>query len=273
MPEQVRGDVGMMPLILLLAALAAIAWFLNGDLGEYRRFKALSDTAARQRRYRLWIAKAVLAFALPALVGLALLGRLNALTSLPAEFAAARAQLPEFTGGPSAFLTGMVGGAAVGGLVVGILAATRRKRGPVAPLGDVGALMPRNRPEMVHAAMLSVAAGITEELAFRLYLPLLIALITGNALLAFAVAALLFGAMHLYQGWKGVAATMVVGLAMTAVYLMTGALWLAMLLHALIDLNGLVVRPLLSSSFASRSGRSPRSRPGTPPGTPPSPQG
>jgi membrane protease YdiL (CAAX protease family) len=133
--------------------------------------------------------------------------------------------------------------------------------------------MPRNRPEMVHAAMLSVAAGITEELAFRLYLPLLIALITGNALLAFAVAALLFGAMHLYQGWKGVAATMVVGLVMTAVYLMTGALWLAMLLHALIDLNGLVVRPLLSSSFASRSGRSPRSRPGTPPGTPPSPQG
>lgn len=263
-----------MPLLLLLiSALAAIAWFLKGDLGEYRRFKALSDTAARQRRYRLWIAKAVLAFALPALVGLALLGRLAALTTLPAEFATARALLSDFTGGPSAFLTGMVGGAAVGGLVVGILAAMRRKRGPVAPLGDVGALVPRNRPETAHAAMLSVAAGITEELAFRLYLPLLIALVTGSALLAFALATLIFGAMHLYQGWKGVAATMVVGLVMAAVYLMTGALWVAMLLHALIDLNGLVLRPWLSSSSASRSGRSPRSRPGMPPGTPPSPSG
>ncbi len=249
-----------MTFILLLIALGAIAWFLKGDIGEYRRFKALSDTASRQLRYCLWIGKAVLAFALPALVGLALLGRLKALKSLPPEFAAARALLPEFTGGPSAFVTGMVGGAAVGGLVVGILAATRRNRGPVAPLGDVGALIPRNRAEMGHAAALSIAAGITEELAFRLYLPLLIALVTGSALLAFALATLTFGAMHLYQGWKGVAATTVVGLVMTAVYLMTGALWLAMLLHALIDLNGLVVRPLLSSSSANRSGRSPRLR-------------
>lgn len=242
-----------MALILLLTALGAIAWFLQGDLGEYRRFKALSDTVSRQRRYRLWIAKAALAFALPALIGLMLLGRLDALAALPPEFAAARALLPNFTGGPSAFLTGMVGGAAVGGLVVGILAATRRKRGPVAPLGGVGALIPRNRAEVAHAAALSVAAGITEELAFRLYLPLLIALVTGSALLAVAVATLLFGAMHLYQGWKGVVATTIVGLTMTAVYLMTGALWLAMLLHALIDLNGLVVHPLLSSSSASRS--------------------
>jgi membrane protease YdiL (CAAX protease family) len=262
-----------MPLILLLSALAAIAWFLKGDLGEYRRFKTLSDTLSRQRRYRLWIAKAALAFALPALIGLALLGRLQALTTLPSEFAAARALLPDFTGGPSALLTGMLGGAAVGGLVVGILAATRRKRAPVTPLGDVDSLIPRNRAEMVHAAMLSVAAGITEELAFRLYLPLLITLVTGSALLAFALATLIFGAMHLYQGWKGVVATMVVGLVMAALYLMTGALWLAMLQHALIDLNGLVVRPWLSSSSASRSGRSPRSRPGTPPGTPPSRQG
>ena len=48
-------------------------------------------------------------------------------------------------------------------------------------------------------------------------------------------------------------ATTLVGVVMTAVYLITGALWLAMLLHALIDLNGLVLRPWLSSSSASRS--------------------
>ncbi|WP_380785078.1 CPBP family intramembrane glutamic endopeptidase [Sphingomonas sp. R86521] len=240
-----------MTLTLLLIALGAIAWFLKGHLGAYRRLKTLSDTASRQRRYRLWIAKAILAFAVPALAGLALLNRLDALTAVPPDFAAARALLPAFAGGPSAFLTGAVGGAAVGGLVVGTLAAIRRKR--TLPVGNVGALLPRNRPEVAHAAAMSVAAGITEELAFRLYIPLLVTLATGNAILAFAFATLLFGAMHLYQGWKGVAATTIVGATMTAVYLMTGAVWLAMLLHALIDLNGLVVRPLLSSSSASRS--------------------
>jgi membrane protease YdiL (CAAX protease family) len=250
--------VTLLLLLLLLAALAAVAWFLKGDLGAYRRFKALSDTASRQRRYRLWIAKAALAFAAPALIGLALLGRLDALATLSPEFADARAVLPAFDGGPGAFVTGMVGGAAAGGLVVGVIAATRRKRGVPKPFGDVGSLIPRNRAEMAHAAMLSIAAGVTEELAFRLYLPLLIALVSGSAILAFAVATLIFGAMHLYQGWKGVLATTLVGLTMTAVYLMTGALWLVMLLHALLDLNGLVLRPLISSSCASRSGRSPR---------------
>ncbi|MEG3164568.1 CPBP family intramembrane glutamic endopeptidase [Sphingomonas sp. PB2P19] len=202
------------------------------------------------------------------------MNRVDALTTLPPEFAAARALLPSFDGGPSAFIYGMIGGAAVGGLVVGILAAIGNRRGRAArPLGDVGTLLPRNRAEIGHAAALSIAAGVTEELAFRLYLPLLTALVTGSAILAFTLAALLFGAMHLYQGWKGVVATTIVGLTMTAVYLMTGALWLVMLLHALLDLNGLVLRPLISSSSASRSGRSPRSPPGIARGTPPSPPG
>jgi len=36
---------------------------------------------------------------------------------------------------------------------------------------------------------------------------------------------------------------------MAAVYLMTGSLWLAMLLHALIDLNSLVLRPALTGAW------------------------
>lgn len=242
-----------MALILLLTALVAIAWFQYGDLGAYRRLKTLSDTDFRQRRYRRWIAKALTAFALPALIGLTLLDRLAATTMLPPEFAPARALLPAVEGSPDTMATGLLGGAAIGGLIAGILAATRSKRSLLPPFGNVGTLMPCNRPEMAHAAAVSVVAGVTEELAFRLYIPLLITLVTGNAVLAFALATLLFGAMHRYQGWRGVAATTLVGLVMTAVYLITGALWLAMLLHALIDLNGLVLRPLLSSSSASRS--------------------
>ena len=53
--------------------------------------------------------------------------------------------------------------------------------------------------------------------------------------------------------------TAAVLLALVAVYLASGALWLAMLFHIVIDLNALVVRPVVtgawrvSSSSASRS--------------------
>ena len=96
---------------------------------------------------------------------------------------------------------------------------------------------------------MSVAAGISEELAFRLFLPLLVALVTGNAFVAFGVAVAAFGAMHVYQGRAGVIATTLVGALMAAIYLMTGELWLAMVLHALIDLNSLVLRPALSGAW------------------------
>jgi membrane protease YdiL (CAAX protease family) len=245
----------MSALLLLLIALGAIAWFQKSGRGAYRRLKTLSDTEFRQRRYRRWIARAALAFALPALIGLALLHRLAALTQLPPEFAPARALLPVVEGSAAALATGLLGGAAVGGLIAGILAATRSKRSLLPPFGNVGTLMPRNRPERAYATAVSVFAGITEELAFRLYLPLLITLVTGSAILAFALAALLFGTMHRYQGWGGVTATTLVGLVMTAVYLVTGALWLAMLLHALVDLNGLVLRSVLHPPAGAKNHR------------------
>jgi membrane protease YdiL (CAAX protease family) len=244
-----------MSIVLLLIALGAIAWFQKGDRGAYRRFKTLSDTDFRQRKYRRWIVKAVLAFVLPALIGVALLDRLTALTALPPEFAPARTLLPIVEGGPGALAAGLLGGAAIGGLVAGLLAATRSKRSLLPPFGNVGTLMPRNRPERAYAAAVAIVAGITEELAFRLYFPLLITLVTGSAILAFALAALLFGAMHRYQGWRGVAATTLVGLVMTAVYLITGALWLAMLLHALVDLNGLVLRSVLHPPAGAKDHR------------------
>lgn len=239
----------MLAAALLVIALGGLVWFLKGDLAEYRLFKRLPDTGSRQRRYRLWIAKAGIAFALPALIGLALLGRLDALVAMPSELATARDLIPRVDGDLSGFLGGVLGGAATGGLILGVVIRLRKDRRVPQPLGDIGSLMPRNRAEIRHTAALSVAAGVTEELAFRLYLPLLIALLTGSAVAGFLIAVALFGAMHGYQGWVGVAATSVVGLLMTAMYLMTGALWIAILLHTLIDLNALVLRPALAGAW------------------------
>ena len=239
----------ILPNALLLATLMSLVWFLKGDLLGYRRIKRLPDTASRQKTYCLWIAKAAIAFVLPAIIGLALLGRLDAIVTVPREFDALRSLLPSLAGDSRAELLGMIGGSALGGLVIGAVLATRRNWRVLRTIGNVGSLLPRNRPEIMHAAAMSVAAGISEELAFRLFLPLLVALVTGNAFVAFGVAIAVFGAMHLYQGRAGVIATTLVGALMAAIYLMTGELWLAMVLHALIDLNSLALRPALTGAW------------------------
>ncbi len=239
----------ILPNALLIVTFMALLWFLRGDLLGYRRIKRLPDTASRQKTYRLWIAKAAIAFVLPAIIGLALLDRLDALTTVPPEFDALRTLLPSLAGNSRVELLGMIGGSALGGLIIGALLATRGNWRILKTIGNVGSLLPRNRPEIAHAAAMSIAAGISEELAFRLFLPLLVALVSGSAFVAFGVAVAAFGAMHLYQGRAGVIATTLVGALMAAVYLMTGELWLAMVLHALIDLNSLALRPALTGAW------------------------
>jgi membrane protease YdiL (CAAX protease family) len=55
----------------------------------------------------------------------------------------------------------------------------------------------------------------------------------------------MFGVAHLYQGWIGVIATTLAGLLFTGVYLATGNIWIAALLHSLLNLQALWLRPLL----------------------------
>lgn len=226
--------------LLLIASLAGIWWFQKGDLGEYRRFCALNDGHSRRMRFRLWLARAALAFLLPVLVGLVLLGRTGALAAMPGEFAGAAAIMPSIVDDDGTLPSLLIGGA-IGGLVTGALLARfwRRK-----PIGNVSALLPRDRRELKYVLALSVMAGVTEEAFFRLYLPLLIAILTGQAWIGFAASLALFGAMHRYQGWAGVLATTALGAVMTGLYLMTGSLWVVMLVHTLVDVNGLVVLPL-----------------------------
>jgi membrane protease YdiL (CAAX protease family) len=119
-------------------------------------------------------------------------------------------------------------------------------------LGDFSALLPQDRIEALLAAGSAVSAGITEELYFRLAVPLLIADLAGSAWLGFAVATLLFALAHRYQRWLGVVATGLIGALLAFLYLQSGALWLAMLVHATIDVNGLVVRPVLAGMLRRR---------------------
>ncbi len=234
-----------MPLVVLAFALGAYVYFFKGDFGRLSELSALRPPGWRRRRYRIWIAKAVVLFALPALAGLALLGRLDALAALPPEFAA----LAAAAGYPlpiDLLVLEVLAGLVLGALLGGGWTVWRRRRGKApAMLGDFSRLLPRARGEALYAAGSALAAGITEELYFRLLVPLTVAMLTGSALLGFAAATLLFGLAHRYQRLVGVIATSAVGTVLAFVYLASGALWLAILVHVLVDLNGLLFRPWL----------------------------
>jgi membrane protease YdiL (CAAX protease family) len=249
----------MLP-VLLLAVLLGLAWFVRNDGADYRAFKRLIDSQARQRAFRRWTLKSLLFFGFGAVAILLLLGRVEALWTLPPEFAALAGsigrRLSDDSGGaPTGLLIGFCVALLAGGVLGGLLPIFRRKGQPRAQpkVGDIEPLFPRNRDERRWTALLAANAGPSEELFFRLMLPLLATLVTGNVVLAFAASALIFGAVHFYQGWAGVIGTTLGGALFTGLYLATGSIWVPVVLHSLINLNTLWLRPWLGELGSRRS--------------------
>lgn len=96
-------------------------------------------------------------------------------------------------------------------------------------------LLPATGRERGVFALLSVAAGTGEELAYRGYvIPVLAPVVgvAGAAVLSTAV----FGVVHAYQGVLGIARTALMGGVLAWGFLASGSLWPAILAHTLIDL-------------------------------------
>jgi len=238
--------------ILLTIMLAIVA--LNVVAGP-RGYRLLAETGGVGRKtfYRRMLTAQLLQFTLPPIVGLIVLGRIGAVTELPPELWPAsvmlRGDVPAIAVDP--FLTLLFATATMAALPLGAFLTWRRQRkgkGAPAYLGHVLSLLPRDRAEVVLAAAISLAAGIGEELFFRLLLPVLLAAFIGG-IAAVAIAILLFGLAHAYQGSKGVTVTTLVGALFTAMYLMSGSIAVAMLFHVVIDLMSLVVRPVIRGAW------------------------
>lgn len=241
----------MLNAFLLLLLLAGLARFMQRDLESYRQFVCMTETVDRAATFKRWLIRSFVTFTVASLAALALLGRVETIVAMPPEFGPAAASLREASGpkvGTSAlapFLAGafvaMIAGLLVSIVLPGIL------RGREAPRKDQphDALLPRNAIESRWVIATSVNAAIGEELFFRLVMPLLLLPLTGRADVAFGVALILFGAVHLYQGWQGVASATVIGALLTAAYLVTGQLWVAIALHLIMNLNFLFLRPAL----------------------------
>lgn len=105
--------------------------------------------------------------------------------------------------------------------------------------GPLEAILPRDGRQLFWGLIVSVFAGVFEEIAYRGYLMAYFGtwLDQWGAL---AASSLLFGLAHLYQGKWGVPVTALLGALFGWIYIETGSLLLPVLLHAALDISAMV---------------------------------
>jgi len=96
-------------------------------------------------------------------------------------------------------------------------------------------LLPRTPREIRVFVLLSLAAGIGEEFAYRGYVIPALSPILG-VVGATVLSTVVFGIMHAYQGWLGMVRTGLMGLILALGFLLSGSLWPPIIAHTLIDL-------------------------------------
>jgi len=104
-------------------------------------------------------------------------------------------------------------------------------------------MLPRTQKERGLWVLLSLTAGICEEILYRGFLPAYLVHIFPGVpfVLAIVIAAVLFGFGHIYQKVTGVLGTGVMGLVFGFLYFFTGSLFLPMIVHALFDMRLLFI--------------------------------
>ncbi len=209
----------------VVLGLAARAW------SGMRALRALAPEQAVHARPRLWARGILSQWALVAMLVVLWIARGRGFDWLGIVFT------------PSPGLAGIVIGIAVMGFLLG---AQRRQLATNADLvarvrarlASVEPLMPHEPREWPGFVSLAVTAGICEELLFRGFVTWVLAHVLPAFWMAALAQAVLFGLAHAYQGVRGVLTTGAVGLFMSAlVWVSGGALWGAMLVHALMDLH------------------------------------
>jgi len=229
-------------IVFVLLALALVINAMVKDRKEFRRFTRLRSSIKRRRTMRKWVLQSFVFFGGAAVVVLVLCWQYVSLVL--SELGGIRVidDARDFLG-THLIVVIAIGFALVAGAVLGIVAARRETDLP--SIGDVQAMLPRNRAELKWGALLSINAGVVEELLFRLGMPALVLGFTGNALVACLVSVLVFGSLHAYQGIAGVIGATIIGAVFMAIYVLSSSIVLVIVLHALFDLRTLVLIPIV----------------------------
>lgn len=252
--------------ILLLLA-PANTFLVLRDKRNYARFKKSTDTKHRQHFFRTWVVESAIYYGLIPFICLLAIGEGAAIFEMPGWLVSVSNHINQYVATDhGGFVHGFVSSLAVilvPFLLFGLTAmallrvysehkTSSTESQPTQHARDIAHLFPRNESERFWTGLLSISAGITEELSFRLLIPLLIYNVTGQAVLAIALATVWFSLVHYYQGWAGILSTFMTGGLLMFVYLITQKLWLAMLIHAIIDLNDLAIAPWFSDWLERR---------------------
>ena len=248
-----------MAALALLGVAGGLAWMSWRDSLDYAEFKQLTKSADRIRFYLRWTGVPFVLFGLGGLLLLLALGGIGALWELPAEFAELIAPFETASASASSSVDSLLGigiGMAIALTVSAIIWRNRIKKMSQPVIGDIEALLPRNRREIAACIPLAFNAGISEEIFYRVALPLLVLEVTGSAIASCVISIAAFGMAHWYQGWKGVLATGAVGAFLYWLYLSSGSILKPIIVHIVIDLMALVVRPSIAQYLASKKAAS-----------------
>jgi len=105
--------------------------------------------------------------------------------------------------------------------------------------------MPETATERNWWLLVSVLAGVSEEITWRGVQASLVAQLVGSPWLGVVLCAVMFAAAHLTQGWKSAGIIGVFGLGFQMLVWVSGSLYLPMLVHAAYDITaGLTYRKL-----------------------------
>ena len=233
-------------IVLLVGILAGLAFLSWQDSRSYASFKLTDDSAVRIRFLARWTIVVFVLFGVGSVLLLLFLGRLDAVWSYPPEFASLMVPVDTARTKEVASFDGSVGkafGFLIGMTITALVWRSRLKKARQPMLGDTQALLPRNWDEVATCVPLAINAGVSEELFFRLALPLLAFKATGSMTIAIGIALVAFGLAHWYQGWKGVLVTTAVGVLLFWLYLSSGSIVKPIAVHILFDVIALVIRP------------------------------
>lgn len=101
---------------------------------------------------------------------------------------------------------------------------------------DVYHFLPKSKREFKWFNLLSISAGICEEIIFRLFLFSYLLEIT-NLIVAFVLTNIVFAITHLVSGIKNIIGAFILGIIFTSIYYFTENIWLAIILHIAIDIS------------------------------------
>jgi membrane protease YdiL (CAAX protease family) len=206
-PADPLGQAAFLPLLFLLIPVASFQ--------SYIYLKRKLPVAPKRKRYLITIATQLI---------LLVLGMRLAFHLAPQWFR-------PVLGPPEASLIGAtVAGAAM-------LGAYRKWKQPGGIQNRIQAtLLPTTAAEILLWIPVALLAGTAEEVAYRGVAVTLVFRWTGSMALAVGVSVEAFGLAHVANGGRAVLGTVVIGLTMQLVFILTGTLYLPMLVHAIYDL-------------------------------------